>query len=42
MKSPPIQYFDDEAHIRTETFIAGQEQQRPISLPELDPARVEV
>jgi len=42
MKSPPIQYFDDEARIRTETFIAGQEQQRPISLPELDPASVEV
>ena len=42
MKSPPIQYSDDEARIRTETYIAGQEQQGPISLPELDPARVEV
>ncbi len=42
MKSPPIQYSDDEARIRTETYIAGQEQQRPISLPELDPVRAEV
>jgi myo-inositol-1-phosphate synthase len=42
MKSPPIQYSDDEARIRTETYIAGQEQQSPISLPELDPARAEV
>jgi len=42
MKSPPIQYSDDEARTRTETYIAGQEQQSPISLPELDPTRVEV
>jgi len=42
MKSPPIQYFDDEARIRTETFIAGQEQQSPISLPELDSVKVNV
>jgi len=42
MKSPPIQYSDDEARIRTETYIAGQEQQVPISLPELDPARAEI
>jgi len=42
MKSPPIQYSDDEARIRTETFIAGQEQQDPISLPELDSVKVEV
>jgi myo-inositol-1-phosphate synthase len=42
MKSPPIQYSDDEARIRTETFIAGQEQQGPISLPELESVKVEV
>jgi myo-inositol-1-phosphate synthase len=42
MKSPPLQYSDDEARIRTETFIAGQEQQGPISLPELDSVNVEV
>ena len=42
MKSPPIQYSDDEARIKTETFIAGQEQQGPISLPELDSVKVEV
>ena len=42
MKSPPLQYSDDEARIRTETFIAGQEQQGPISLPELDSVSVEV
>ena len=42
MKSPPIQYSDDEARIRTETFIAGQEQQDPISLPELDSVKIEV
>ncbi|MEI6186082.1 MAG: inositol-3-phosphate synthase [Dehalococcoidia bacterium] len=34
MKSPPIQYSDDEARRRVEQFITGQEQQRPISLPE--------
>ena len=42
MKSPPLQYSDDEARIRTETFISGQEQQGPISLPELDSVSVEV
>jgi myo-inositol-1-phosphate synthase len=34
MKSPPIQYSDDECRRRVEQFISGQEQQRPISLPE--------
>ena len=34
MKSPPIQYSDDEARQRTEAFIAGEEQQAPVSLPE--------
>ncbi len=35
MKSPPIQYSDDEARRRVESFIAGKEQQTPISLPEM-------
>ncbi|MCX5994111.1 MAG: hypothetical protein NT177_07870, partial [Chloroflexi bacterium] len=34
MKSPPIQYSDDEARRRVEQFITGQEQQRPVCLPE--------
>jgi myo-inositol-1-phosphate synthase len=34
MKSPPIQYSDDEARRRLEQFISGQDQQHPISLPE--------
>ncbi len=34
MKSPPIQYSDDECRRRVEQFISGQDQQRPISLPE--------
>ena len=34
MKSPPIQYSDDEARIKTEAFIAGEEQEGPITLPE--------
>lgn len=34
MKSPPIQYSDEEARVRTEAFIAGQEQESPVSLPE--------
>jgi len=34
MKSPPIQYSDDEARLRTEAFITGGEQEGPISLPE--------
>jgi len=41
MKSPPIQYSDDEARLRTEAFIAGEEQVEPISLPETQPVRVE-
>lgn len=36
MKSPPIQYSDEEARVRTEAFIAGQEQEAPVSLPELE------
>ncbi len=35
MKSPPIQYSDDEAHRRVESYIAGKEQQTPICLPEI-------
>ncbi len=34
MKSPPIQYSDDECRRRVEQFISGQDQQRPICLPE--------
>ncbi len=34
MKSPPIQYSDDECRRRLEQFIAGSDEQRPISLPE--------
>jgi myo-inositol-1-phosphate synthase len=34
MKSPPIQYSDDEARRRVEQFISGQEQQKPVCLPE--------
>jgi len=34
MKSPPIQYSDEEARLKTEAFIAGQGQEEPISLPE--------
>ena len=34
MKSPPIQYSDEEARQRTEAFITGEEQQTPVSLPE--------
>lgn len=34
MKSPPIQYSDDEARVRTEEFIIGKEQKSPITLPE--------
>ena len=41
MKSPPIQYSDEEARVKTETFIAGQGQERPISLPELESAGIE-
>jgi len=35
MKSPPIQYSDEEARLRTEAFITEQKQEDPISLPEL-------
>jgi myo-inositol-1-phosphate synthase len=35
MKSPPIQYSDDEARRRVESFIAGKDQQTPICLPEI-------
>jgi len=41
MKSPPIQYSDEEARVKTETFIAGQGQECPISLPELGSAGIE-
>jgi myo-inositol-1-phosphate synthase len=40
MKSPPIQYSDEEARIRTEAFITGQEQEGPVSLPELHSVNV--
>lgn len=35
MKSPPIQYSDDEARRRLESFITGIDQQTPICLPEI-------
>jgi len=41
MKSPPIQYSDDEARIKTEAFIAGKEQECPICLPELEVVEIE-
>ncbi len=37
MKSPPIQYSDGEARIKTEAFIVGQGQECPVTLPELEP-----
>ncbi len=40
MKSPPIQYFDDEARLKTEAFITGQEQEEPVSLPEPQPVEI--
>ena len=40
MKSPPIQYSDDEARLSTEAFIAGDEQEGPITLPELQLAGI--
>ncbi len=40
MKSPPIQCSDDQARLKTEAFITGQEQEGPVSLPE--PQLVEV
>jgi len=33
MKSPPIQYSDAEARLKTEAFIMGEEQGEPVSLP---------
>jgi len=33
MKSPPIQYSDDKARLKTEAFIMEQEQEGPVSLP---------
>ncbi len=41
MKSPPIQYSDEEARIRTEAFIAGQGQECPICLPEPEAVEIE-
>jgi myo-inositol-1-phosphate synthase len=41
MKSPPIQYSDEEARLKTEAFITGQGQEGPIILPELESARTE-
>jgi len=37
MKSPPIQYSDDEARLRTEAFVAGEGQEEPVSLPAPQP-----
>ncbi len=34
MKSPPIQYSDDEARDRLEEFITGKEEREPVSLPD--------
>jgi len=33
MKSPPVQFSDDEARRRTEEFIAGECQEEPVTLP---------
>jgi len=35
MKSPPIQYSDDEARRRVEEFVTGHKQQSPVSLPDI-------
>lgn len=40
MKSPPIQYSDEEARVKTEAFITGQGQEYPISLPEPKSAEI--
>jgi len=40
MKSPPIQYSDDEARVKTEAFITGQGQECPVSLPELESVEI--
>jgi myo-inositol-1-phosphate synthase len=34
MKAPPIQYSDDEARVKTELFIRGEEQGDSVTLPE--------
>jgi myo-inositol-1-phosphate synthase len=41
MKSPPIQYSDEEARLKTEAFITGQGQEGPVSLPELQSVEIE-
>jgi myo-inositol-1-phosphate synthase len=41
MKSPPIQYSDEEARVKTETFITGQGQECPVTLPELESVEIE-
>lgn len=41
MKSPPIQYSDEEARVKTAAFIVGQGEESPISLPELESAKIE-
>jgi myo-inositol-1-phosphate synthase len=41
MKSPPIQYSDEEARVKTEAFIVGQGQECPVTLPELESAEIE-
>ncbi len=35
MKSPPIQYSDDEARRRVDNFIVGKDQQSPVCLPDV-------
>ncbi|MCD6230878.1 MAG: inositol-3-phosphate synthase [Dehalococcoidia bacterium] len=40
MKSPPIQYSDSEAHEKTEAYIAGRDEEGPISLPDLRTATI--
>jgi len=40
MKSPPIQYSDDEAHRRVEEYIEGQEQHSPVCLPDVPRAKM--
>ncbi len=41
MKSPPIQYSDEEARVKTEAFITGQGQECPVTLPELESVEIE-
>ena len=36
MKSPPIQYSDNDARRRVEEYIDGKNQQAPICLPEIN------